>query len=98
MKEGWFIGNFVPCVYKTKHFDVSYKFHKKGEYRAPHIHKITTEINYLIQGKMKIAGKTLQKGDIFIISKGERADPIYLTTCKLIVVKIPSNPTDKYLV
>ena len=38
----------------------------------------------------------LNSGDVFVFDKGEVADPIFLEDCKLIVVKIPSIPSDKF--
>ena len=47
---------------------------------------------------MIIGGIFLNKGDVFILYKGEIADPVFLTDCEVIVVKIPSIPGDKYVV
>ncbi len=96
MKAGWFVGDFVPSVYKTKDFEVCYKVHPKGEQWPAHYHKKSTEINYLIRGKMTIQGKVLQSGDIFVFEPYEVADPEFLEDCELIVVKVPSSIDDKY--
>ena len=93
---GWFIGDFEPAIYKTDQFEVCYKFHHKDEKWPIHYHKIATEVNYLIHGKMTIHGKVLEEGDIFTFDPGEVADPVFLTDCELIVVKFPSVPGDKY--
>ena len=93
---GWFIGNFTPSVLKTKLFEVCYKKHKKNEKWPKHYHKIATEYNYLISGKMRLANKTLKKGDIFIIYPNEIADPVFLQNFEVLVVKIPSKKGDKY--
>jgi hypothetical protein len=90
MKGGWFIGNFEPSVYKTDQFEVSYKFHFKGEKWDFHYHTEVTEINYLVKGVMTLQNKTLMGGDIFTLEPFEIADPEFLTDCELIVVKIPS--------
>ena len=97
-KGGWFIGNFTPTIFKTKNFEVGYKIHLKEEKWPTHLHKFSTEINYLIRGKMKIQNKTLKQGDIFVIHPNEIADPIFIEDCELIVVKIPSIKNDKYTV
>ena len=96
MIGGWFVGDFEPSALRTKDFEVCYKFHPKGEEWPTHYHKIATEINYLISGKMTIQGKTLQTGDIFILEPSEIADPCFLEDCELIVVKSPSVIGDKY--
>ena len=54
MMGGWFIGDFTPSVFKTKDFEVGYKFHLKDEKWDIHYHKQATEITYLIRGKMRI--------------------------------------------
>lgn len=32
MKGGWFVGDFEPTAYKTKDFEVAYKFHYKEKF------------------------------------------------------------------
>jgi len=93
---GWFIGNFKPSIFNTDKFEVCYKIHLKNEKWPKHYHKIATEYNYLISGKMKIQNKILKKGDIFILYPYETADPTFLEDCELIVVKSPSVKKDKY--
>ena len=93
---GWFIGDFEPSAYKTDQFEVCYKFHKKGEKWDIHYHKISTEINVLIKGKMKILNKELVSGDVFVILPWEIADPVFLEDCTVLIVKTPSVPGDKY--
>ena len=96
--RGWFIGDFEPTVYKTNDFEVGYLQHKKGERWPAHFHKESIEINYLVKGVMTIQGNLLNSGDLFVIEKGEVADPIFHEDCELVVVKVPSLPKDKYLV
>ena len=96
MTGGWFIGNFEPSALKTNQFEVCYKVHKKGESWPVHYHKVAVEINYLIRGAMRIKNRELREGDIFILQPGEIADPVFLSDCELIVVKIPSVKNDKY--
>ena len=95
--RGWFVGDFEPSCYKTKDFEAGLLIHKKGEHWAPHFHKIATEINLLVEGEMIIAEKKLRSGDVFLIEPNEIADPIFLTDCKVLVIKTPSVPGDKYI-
>lgn len=95
-KGGWFIGNFEPTAYKTGEFEVCYKKHQKGEFWDKHFHKIGTEINLLVEGKMIIQGQELNTGDVFIIYPNEIADPIFLEDCMVLIIKTPSLPGDKY--
>jgi len=90
MKGGWFVGNFEPTAYKTDQFEVSYKIHPQGEQWGLHYHEVVKEINLLMHGKMKIQGKELNAGDIFIIEPYEIADPEFIEDCHIICVKTPS--------
>jgi quercetin dioxygenase-like cupin family protein len=98
MKDGWFIGNFEPTSYKTDVFEVCYKKHSKGEIWDTHYHKEGTEINYLINGKMKIQNSEINSGDIFILYPYEVANPEFLEDCELVIVKTPSIKNDKYII
>jgi len=98
MIRGWFIGDFEPTAFKTKNFEVAYHTYKKGQKWDAHYHKLTTEINYLIRGKMKIGESIFKKGDIFIIHPNEISDPEYLTNCELIIVRDGSFLGDKYII
>jgi hypothetical protein len=93
---GWFVGDFEPTAYRTSHFEVSYKKHHKGEKWAAHYHAIGDEINYLIEGEMEINGIQLKAPVVFVIPAKEVADPKFHTDVKIIVVKTPSIPGDKY--
>lgn len=95
-KGGWFVGDFEPTTYKTDQFEVSYKLHYKNEEWPKHYHKLSTEINFLIKGKMMINETLIESGKIFIIEKNESVKPIFLENCELIVIKTPSVKNDKY--
>lgn len=104
-KGGWFIGNFEPTAWKTDKFEAAIHDYKKGEEKEPHYHKLGTEINLLLEGKFilknydgKGTDQELNKGDVFIIHPYEIADPLFLEDCKIMVIKTPSIPGDKYLV
>jgi len=97
-KGGWYIGNFEPSAYKTEEFEVCYKIHTAGEKWDAHYHKLGTEINFLIEGEMIIQGKKIKAGDVFTLYPYEIADPEFLTDCKIIIVKTPSNTNDKYII
>ena len=97
MKGGWFVGDFEPAAYKTKEFEVGVKTHPKGEKWDTHYHKVATEINYLIKGKMILKETELNSGDIFILYPNEIADPDFLEECTIVTVKTPSIIGDKYI-
>lgn len=98
MGTHWYIGNFDQSVLKTKNFEVGLAKHPKGSKWPKHYHKEATEYNLLVQGKMIIQGTELNQDDIFVIEKGEIADPQFLEDCIVVVVKVPSVPGDKYVV
>jgi hypothetical protein len=97
-KGGWFVGDFEPTAFRTKDFEVCYKHHKKSELWETHYHKVGTEINLLIEGKMIIQNTYLEAGDVFIIYPYEVADPVFLTDCTVLIVKTPSNVDDKFII
>ena len=96
MKRGWLIGDFEPSILRTKDFEVGILTHKKGEFWSAHLHKESEEYNLLLDGKMEINGVLIEPGTIFIIEKNEISRPEFLEDCRVLVVKVPSLPGDKY--
>jgi dTDP-glucose pyrophosphorylase/quercetin dioxygenase-like cupin family protein len=96
--RGWIIGNFEPSIKKETRYEIGLLTHLKGEKWHFHYHKEAIEINILLKGKMIINNIELNKGDIFIFNKNIIACPIFLEDCKLICIKMPSVPTDKYII
>lgn len=96
MTRGWFIGDFEPSVMRTPLFEVGILSHKKGEVWPAHYHKVATEYNVLLDGRMRIAGEIVEVGDIFWFEPGDIADPEFLEDCRVCVVKRPSIIGDKY--
>lgn len=94
--RGWFIGDFYPSILKTKDFEIGLLTHKKNENWPMHFHKISTEYNILISGKMMINNYEINVGDIFIIYPNEIANPTFIEDCKIICIKVPSIIGDKY--
>jgi hypothetical protein len=93
--HGWFIGDF-PSIFKTKDFEVAVMRFKKGTKPDRHFHKIATEYNVIIYGKIKIKNNTFYKDDIFIFKPNEISDVEFLSDTCLVVIKIPSVKNDKY--
>ena len=98
MKNGWFVGNFRPAAFSTEVCEVAHHSYKKGNIAKKHYHKISTEINYLLAGTMKVNGKTIEQGSIFILEPWETSDTEFLSDVELIIVKVPSSVDDKYVV
>jgi quercetin dioxygenase-like cupin family protein len=108
MKDGWFIGDFLPSAYRTSAFEAAIKVHKKDEEWPKHYQKEATEINLLIRGEMAILtypyaehpdtpGHSIlvRPGDIFTFAPGEKMRPVFLEDCEVVCVKVPSLPGDK---
>lgn len=95
---GWFVGNFPNAAFQTDACEVSYKFHPKGETWDTHYQEKIIEVNLLVHGEMKIQGKILTPGTIFILYPYEIADPEFLSDCEVVCVKIPGIQNDKVVV
>jgi quercetin dioxygenase-like cupin family protein len=98
MFRGWVIGDFEPSLLKTQDFEVAILLHKKAEEWPAHYHKIATEYNILLSGTMSVCGKELVEGDTFTILPNEVAVPVFHEDCRIVCIKVPSLPDDKYLV
>jgi quercetin dioxygenase-like cupin family protein len=102
--NGWFIGDFEPSLFKNPFFEVAHQHHLKGKIGDKHLHKLTTEVTYIVKGSMVIKDKqlgrdrTLSAGHMFTFFPNEISDVIFLEDSDLIVVRWPSIPSDKYMV
>ncbi len=97
-KGGWFVGDFNPSLFKNPFFEVGHHNHKKGCETFPHTHKVTTELNYIVSGELKVNGKLMSAGDMWIYEPNEISNVEFLEDSDLIVVRWPSIPSDKYIV
>ena len=95
---GWYVGNFDNAVYKTKGLEVSYKIHKENEKWDWHYHEHLDEINLIVRGTMNLQGRVLTEGDVFVLEPMEIADPVFLTDCEIVCVKVPNFTNDKVVV
>ena len=96
MTKGWVVGDFEPSVLKTSNFEAAIQTHKKG-YKAPlHLHKKFVEINVIVTGKMKVNGRDLGSGDIFVFDVMEVSDAEFFEDTTLVVIRPGSDPTDKH--
>jgi len=96
MTRGWLMGDFEPAVLRTKDFEVCLTTHSKGQEWPVHTHKIATEYNVMICGKLSINGEVFEQDDIFVIEAGEMAEAKFLEDCRVLVIKVPSVIGDKY--
>lgn len=95
--RGWFVGGFEPTLLDTTDVEVAVQRFKKGDKEASHCHKIATEITVIVEGKARMKGLELTKGDIVKIAPGEFTDFEALEDTTTTVVKLPGALNDKYL-
>lgn len=98
MEKGWYIGNFPKAIFQTDKFEVTCKDLKKGEVSEKHFHKIATEINLIISGKISANKKEFSEGDIIIIEPKEEVETIAIMDSKILTIKVPSVSNDKYYI
>jgi hypothetical protein len=94
--RGWLIGDFEPCIKKTTEYEIGILHHAQNEKWQFHYHKEAIEINIILSGEMIINNKKLVKNTIFVFEKNRISCPIFLTDCKILCIKTPSIPSDKY--
>lgn len=94
--RGWFIGDFSPSILRTPNFEVGILHHQKGELWPAHYQKVATEFNVLLSGSLSINNQLILVGEIFIIEPLEVAVPVFHEDSKVLCIKVPSLPTDKY--
>lgn len=98
MKNGWFIGNFEPSLFKTNDCEVAVKKYKQGDYEKEHYHKIATEYTVIISGQVRMFHRIFSEGDIIVVEPGDVTDFTALTNAVNVVVKVPGVNNDKYSV
>lgn len=96
--RGWLIGDFEPCIKRTTDLEVAVLQHKRGEKWGFHYHSEAREINILLSGKMMINNIPIKQNSIFIFEQNMISCPIFLEDCIVLCIKIPSIPTDKYII
>lgn len=97
-KNGWIIGNFEPSLLKTKDFEVGVHTYGVDHTVDLHFHKLSSEFNYIISGKMVVNGCELQAGDIFVLQPYELSDTKFLEETTIIIARNHSCTKDKYKV
>jgi oxalate decarboxylase/phosphoglucose isomerase-like protein (cupin superfamily) len=104
-KRGWIVGNFKPNIFKAN-IEVGIHSYPSGTIHEAHYHKLSKEINVVIQGTCSFVqllptGSTitfdLQENDIFVVEPNDIFEFIATSDCKLTVIKTISNLNDKYI-
>ena len=96
MKGGWFIGAFSPAVIQTRDFEVAVKHYRAGDAENMHEHRVATEVTLVVEGEVRMAGRTLRAGEIVVLEPGEASAFVALADSTTVCVKFPSVPGDKY--
>ncbi len=96
MTGGWFAGDFAPVAYSTKDFEVAVKRYRAGDREPRHEHRVAVEITVIVEGTVRMAGRTLGSGEIVVLEPGEATDFVAVTDSVTVCVKAPSVPGDKH--
>jgi quercetin dioxygenase-like cupin family protein len=96
MVKGWFVGNFSPAAFKLDACEVGLKRYKAGDQESAHVHKIATEITFVVEGKVKMNDTIFSKGSIVVIEPGEGCAFSVIEDAVTLVVKSPCALGDKY--
>lgn len=96
--RGWFVGDFEQAVVRTRDFEVCWQGNSAGTVDTPHMHKIITELQLITEGRMIINGVEFGPGDIYVSEPGEEYRAHYLEDTKVVAIKFPSIPNDKYYI
>lgn len=96
--NGWLIGDFEPSILNTKSFELGVHKCKAGLRGVDHFHKLSTEYNVVITGKIIANGKELGPGSVFVFEPCEISSCEFLEDTILVVARNSSNPQDKILV
>lgn len=97
MNGGWFIGDFSPSAFASKDFEVAVKHYRAGDCESMHEHRVATEVTVVIDGSVRMAGRTVRSGEIVVMEPGEATAFVAITDCTTVCVKTPSVPGDKYI-
>jgi quercetin dioxygenase-like cupin family protein len=97
MNKGWFVGDFVPSIIRTKDFEVALKSYSAGDTEDIHVHKIAQEVTLVVKGAIEMNDKTYFEGDIILIEPGEPTKFKSITDSTTVVVKTPSIVGDKFI-
>lgn len=88
--KGWFVGDFIPAVFRSEEIEIAHHFHKKGYVSEPHYHTESQELNYVVTGKVYASGYVIEEGMGWVYEAYENSDVIFLEDTNLIVVRCPS--------
>ena len=62
------------------------------------MHEKTWEITLVVSGSIKMYNQILTQGSIILLEPGDISKFECIEECALVIVKYPSNPSDKILI
>jgi mannose-6-phosphate isomerase-like protein (cupin superfamily) len=95
--RGWFVGDFPEAVHRTRDFEVCWQPNSQDYDLAPHYHRVVTEIQLVVRGRMIVNDVEFGVGDICYLEPGDHYRSSYLEPTDVVAIKFPSVPNDKYL-
>jgi hypothetical protein len=93
--KGWLVGNFEPALFKAD-VEVGIAKHTAGEYHQDHFHKVNTEYNIVLGGKVRINDQVFGPGDVFVLYPYEVSQAEFITDVTIVIIRDHSDPNDKY--
>ncbi len=96
MIKGWFVGQFSPTLLATEACEVAVKHYKAGEHEGLHHHRVATEVTLVLSGRVWMAGREWEAGDIIVLEPHEASEFTAITDATNVVVKVPGARDDKY--
>jgi hypothetical protein len=95
--NGWVVGNFEPSLLKSKDIEVAIQSYTAGDEEQQHYHKVGTEISLMVCGSATFNEQILNEGEGLVIKPKQSNIFKAITDCKVLVIKYPSDTSDKYL-
>lgn len=92
---GWFIGDFLPTVFRTENFELCLKRYARGDVEPLHHQRIATEYTVIVSGRARFGNVIVKEDDIVVVQPEESCDFQALEDVVLVAVKVPSLPADK---
>ena len=92
------VDEFKPSFFKSSLYEIEILKYKLGEKHIFYYHKISSEINLLLKGKMKINGCNIYTTQIFIYEPKQIICREFLEDCEILCIKIPSINDDNYII
>ena len=97
--NGWFVGDFEPCLLKNKYLEFGFKRIKANSKPDYHFHNIKTEYTILIEGQILLEndGRIIEPITTIILYPKEKNNQHYLKDSLIMIINVPSVKDDKYL-